>query len=277
MAEKRFSRDALTALRFIWNHPANRGRRARKLGEAALFQVRGRLLGRGTTAAIGERSKIVVYPRHGQAGLLYANPTEVPEINVWRRTLRAGDLFIDVGANVGAYTIWAIEAGAEVVAIEPDGWAVEQLAANLALNGYEATVLHAAASSEPGTVTMTTDLGVTNRIVTSTYDGPVERARAVTLDEVLGERTAAGVKVDVEGAEMMVVLGADRALRARRIRLLQCEWTGACEHFGERRENLAAHLRARGYDLFTPSEDGTLSALAHDGPQQPDVFARPRD
>jgi FkbM family methyltransferase len=40
-------------------------------------------------------------------------------MQVWRQALRGGGLFLDVGANVGAYTIWAAECGAEVIALEP--------------------------------------------------------------------------------------------------------------------------------------------------------------
>jgi len=262
--------EALEAARFIWNHPANTGKRARKLAEALMFQARGRLFGRPTIARIGTRSRISVHPGYGQAGLVYANPPEWLELAVWRRTWQPGDLFVDVGANVGAYTIWAIEAGCEVIAIEPNDWAVAQLKANLALNGETAEVIHAAVADRPGSVRMTTGLGVLNRILS---EGGQE-VRAVTLDDVIGDRQAM-VKVDVEGAEMLVVEGAVRALTDRRIKLMQLEWTGASEAFGVSREQIGARLRVLGYELMTPDEDGRLVPVEHEGPQQPDVFARP--
>ena len=264
------------AVRFIWTHPANRGKRARKLLEALAFQARGRLLGKPTIAHIGTRSRIVVHPGHGQAGLLYANPTEVPEIAVWRRTLKPGDLFVDVGANVGAYTIWAIELGADVIAIEPNAWAVGRLEENLALNGYRADVRRAALSDAPGTVRFTRDLGVLNHIVRGDSAHVTEEVPATTLDQVLGDRIAAGVKIDVEGAELLVLRGAERALRERRIGLIQLEWLGSAERTsGEGRDAVADLLETLGYSLWTPADDGTLSPAAHTGPQQPDLFAKP--
>jgi FkbM family methyltransferase len=270
-------RKAVEAARFIWTHPSNRGQRARKLAQALVFQVRGRVFGRPTVARVGERSRVLIHPGRGQAGLLYANPPELPEINVWRRHLRRSPgLFLDIGANVGAYTLWAIEAGCEVIAVEPDGWAAEQLLANLALNGYQATVISAAIADKPGSVRMTTDRGVTNRIVEEGYAGATEVVRAMTIDEILGGRTAVGAKVDVEGAEMSVVLGAARALAEKRIHLMQLEWTSASDTFGIRREDIAAALDVHGYELLRPTIDGELEPPAHVGPQQPDLFARPR-
>ena len=49
---------------------------------------------------------------------------------------RRGDLFVDVGANVGSYSIWATELGAEVIALEPAEDTFALLEENAALNGY---------------------------------------------------------------------------------------------------------------------------------------------
>jgi hypothetical protein len=46
----------------------------------------------------------------------------------------------------------------------------------------------------------------------------------ITIDTLLGERTAAGIKVDVEGFEIEVLRGCHRALSTRRIMLIQLEW-----------------------------------------------------
>lgn len=186
-------------------------------------------------------------------------------------------IFLDIGANVGAYTLWAIEAGCEVIAAEPNAWALEQLRANLTLNGYHATVLQAAVTDAPGTARVTADLGVTNRLALEEDDDErLDVVQATTIDELLGDRTAHGVKVDVEGAELAVVRGAHRALSERRILLMQLEWTTASERFGVAREQIAELLDAHGYELLTPTPSGELIPVEHVGPQQPDLFGRPR-
>ena len=51
----------------------------------------------------------------------------------------------DVGANVGTYTIWAAECGAEVIALEPAADTFGLLLENVALNGYQVEAIQAAA------------------------------------------------------------------------------------------------------------------------------------
>jgi FkbM family methyltransferase len=58
----------------------------------------------------------------------------------WRRILKPGDLFVDVGANVGAYTLWAIDCEARVIAVEPNAETAERLRRNIALNSFEVEV-----------------------------------------------------------------------------------------------------------------------------------------
>src|SRR5215203_2592064 len=99
--------DAYKVLRYVWRHPANRHARWRGVGRAVAFQVRGRL-GRPTLATIGSRSRMWVELHHaGASKVLYSNPPDWPEMLAWQRLLSPGDLFVDVGSNVGAYALWA--------------------------------------------------------------------------------------------------------------------------------------------------------------------------
>lgn len=266
-----------TALAFIWRHPANRGKRLRKIAEALAFQFRGRVLHRPTVARIGERSRIIVSPGEGQAGLVYANPVEWPEMACWRRYLGEGDLFVDVGANVGSYTLWAIELGCRVIAVEPDDAARAALQRNLGLNGYTAEVVAAALSDRAGRVPFTQGLGVLNRIDAAGAASSRD-VEARTLDDILGDRTAAGVKVDVEGAELLVLRGATRALSEGRIALMQLEWNPSSDlYFSHGRGEVVELLRRYGYETFRPDAEGMLSPIEAGGPGI-DVFAcRPSD
>jgi len=153
-------------LRFIWTHPGNRSRRFRKLAEAVRFQVRGRVLGKPSRARLGDRSWIWAHLHvYNSSKVVYANPPDWPEMLVWQRVLGPDDLFIDVGANIGIYTILAAERGAEVIAVEPNAQALARLRANLALNGYRAELVQAALSREPGRMRVTRHLDMGNHLL----------------------------------------------------------------------------------------------------------------
>lgn len=266
-------RDSLVVIRYVWTHPSNSGHRMRAVARALAFQLRGRAFGRPSRIPCGERSVIEISPAQGASGLAYANPLEAPEIAVWRKHLKPGDLFIDVGAHIGSYTLWAIEQGAAVISVEPDPGAAAALRRNLQINSYAADVIEAAVADIEGEVPYTVGLGVLNHIVPE--GGPDTRpVPATTLDSIIGSRTAAGVKIDVEGAEALVLRGASRALAEGRIELIQMEWNPqSFQNFGASRDEIAGMLSAAGFELCRPDIEGNLIPIQHLAPG-PDVFAR---
>jgi FkbM family methyltransferase len=259
-------------VRYIWEHPSNDGRRLRALRRAAFYQVSSRLLGRRVVAPLGQRSRLWVHlHRTAASKVLYANPPDRPEMLTWRRALAGGGLFIDVGANVGTYTLWAAEHGAEVIALEPAADTFALLTENITLNGYPVTALQVAAGDHCGTARFTAGLDAGNSLAA---DGSAV-ATLVTIDSLIGDRSAAGMKVDVEGFELDVLRGADRALAEHRIGLIQLEWNHASlSARGTDRRPIARLLAGHGYRLFRPDPTGRLAPVA-DLDFGADVFAIP--
>ncbi|HEX4093109.1 MAG TPA: FkbM family methyltransferase [Trebonia sp.] len=259
-------------VRYVWGHPANAGHRVRALLRAARYQARARFLGRRSIARIGQRSLIWV-DRHRTAAsmALYANPPDLPEMLAWRRALRRGDLFLDVGANVGTYTLWAAELGAEVIALEPAADTIRLLEENIALNGYPVTTVQAAAGDRCATARFTAGLDAGNSLAP---DGPV-LTDLVTVDSLIGDRAVAGMKVDVEGFEIDVLRGAAAALAERRIGLIQLEWNSmSTVAVNADRRPVADLLAGYGYQLYRPDATGRLMPVTGHG-FGADVFARP--
>ena len=183
-------------------------------------------------------------------------------MRVWQRWLRPGDLFVDVGANVGTYSIIAAELGANVIACEPDPDTFDLLAENAALNDYRLDLHRVALSDRTGVAAFTVGLDSMNRL---TECGAREVPTAI-FDDVLGQRPARGVKVDVEGAESAALRGATRALEARRI--LQLEWGG------DRSEEVGL-LREAGYRLLRSDDEGNLRPTSAIDESLGEVFATP--
>ncbi len=207
--------------------------------------------------------------------VVYANPPS-EELMVWQRNLRTGDCFIDIGAAVGVYSIFALEQGAKVIAFEPNDRAADIYEENMRLNGYSPDFRREAVSNEEGTSEMTFDLDVANHLVYSLDERTkdVRTVRTTTLDEVIGDAKDVCVKLDTEGMERLVLEGAERALAEQRIRLMQLEWNYASmKVLGETRELLAKLLLDAGYVLMRPNGEGDLTRPVKSFGYGPDVFA----
>jgi FkbM family methyltransferase len=272
-------RPAPQVIRFIWTHPANKHRRFRQLARAVSFQLRARLFHRRVEAPLGAHGRIWVDLHRTAASMaLYANPPNWPQMAVWQRHLRAGDLFLDVGANVGTYTVLAADLGAVVLAVEAASDTAELLRENIALNGFtDVAVVEAAAGASVGRIRFTEGLDSLNRIDAT---GPIE-VDQVTLGSLIGDRHVAGLKVDVEGFELDILKGATQALAEHRIDLLQLEWvtvsdwdTVALDYSGAGREPLVDLLATYDYELLYALGDGGLTR-AHPSEDFSDVFAAP--
>jgi FkbM family methyltransferase len=259
-------------IHFIWTHPANEGAQARALLRAGSYQFQARVLGRRMLARLGDRSRIWADLRRTAAWkAVYANPPDYPEMLVWQQVLGPGDLFVDVGANIGCYAVLAAELGAEVIAVEPAADTFALLRENIALNGYEIRAVQAAAGARAGTARFTSGLDCANQFSPA---GQAETA-LVTVDSLLGGRAAAGMKIDVEGFELEVLRGCAQALAAHRIALIQLEWNATSQAaLGTDRTPVADLLEGHGYLLCRPDAQGHLVPLTETG-FGADVFAVP--
>ncbi|MGB0760940.1 MAG: FkbM family methyltransferase [Rubripirellula sp.] len=127
--------------------------------------------------------------------------------------LRNNDLFVDVGANVGTYTVLASAVvGAEVIAFEPVPSTYVELQLNIALNGVGERV-HAhnvGLADREGQLVMTVDQGARNQIIANPagFNGAeLQDVPISTLDvKVAGGRPTL-LKIDVEGYETQVLDG----------------------------------------------------------------------
>jgi len=245
----------------IWRHPANHGVRIRRLVRYGWFQFSGRVLRRRGIVRIGASHRLWAEVHEFSASrVAIANPPDWAEMMVWKRFLKPGLVFLDVGANVGIYTLWALDCGSDVMAVEPHPQSIKRLRENLALNGCAVDVVAAAVGERPSTMFLTTELGGANHIVDVPGLEEVVRVDVTTIDLATEGRRIDGVKIDIEGAEHRALLGAERVLREAA--LIQVEWNGKSQmNFGETREPVARILRDAGYALGRATSDGRVRRI----------------
>ncbi|KNE79642.1 MULTISPECIES: FkbM family methyltransferase [Streptomyces] len=187
-----------------------------------------------------------------------------PHMTHWlRRRLRPGDTFVDVGANIGYYSVLAsqlVGLGGRVVAIEASEQFHQRLLQNVRLNGcanVRAMNIAVSGSREVLRFVLASSKNMgANSIVP--YDGPAESTfeiEALPLAEVLSAEeieTARVIKIDVEGAEGGVVRGLAPVLgRLRADAEVTVEVApDRMRQLGESLEELLDTMQAHGFHTY---------------------------
>ncbi|MFF4474804.1 FkbM family methyltransferase [Streptomyces sp. NPDC001599] len=215
-----------------------------------------------------------------------------PHLTAWlRRRLRPGDAFVDVGANIGVFSVLAARLVGDtgrVVAIEASPDVHRRLVENARLNALgNIRALNAAVSDRTRTLTFalasSRNTGA-NSIVP--YDGPVEssfRTEARPLPELLDTAeiaTARVIKIDVEGAEGSVVRGLAPMLGALRP---DAEITvevapERMARLGDRVDDLLAVMRDAGFHVYRLANDyapGSYPPALSGSPRAPERLRGP--
>ena len=233
-------------------------RSERKLGKRLLVdRLLKRLLPappRGFEAELPGGGRVFLHYRE-DIGLvtLLGGGFEQAELEAAREHARAGSTAIDVGANVGVFTVVlarAVGTGGRVLAYEPSAENACRLQENVHLNGLDnVEVRGKALGDEPGELELRlgTDPGFHSTAAVDEGRAAGESLRVVTttLDEeweAAGRPPVSFVKIDTEGAEEGVVLGGRDLLREERPVLL----------VEVRDERVLALLRGLRYDDVRP-------------------------
>ena len=159
----------------------------------------------------------------GATGNIYFGLHEFADMAIVLHLLRAGDLMLDIGANVGSYTVLAAKvAGARVEAFEPASETRPKLLANIAANGIGALVnVHdCALGDRDGEIQFSVGLDCINRVGAPGASTAVPLRR---LDGVAAEFDPVMIKIDVEGYEPQLFAGADETLAKLTLRLIETE------------------------------------------------------
>ena len=161
-----------------------------------------------------------------QQSIYFLGYVEFRETKLIKHLLRPGDVFVDVGANIGWYTIlgaYLVGSKGKVIACEPSSKIYEHLSKNVEINSLKNVRLEKIALSNQngkaildGFTEANLGLGTiiqTNQILTDSAE-EIETKRYDDYFPNELERVRL-LKIDVEGAEMMVLQGMRESLEAK--------------------------------------------------------------
>jgi FkbM family methyltransferase len=166
-----------------------------------------------------------------------------------RAHLKPGQLFCDMGANIGYFSLLAAHMKAKVVCFEPQPRCARAIEQNFSLNGFRMPALHQMAlSDQDGELTLYLEGdGNTGAASLRVRDGQTITVPTRRLDDVLDEQPAV-IKIDVEGAEVRALSGASRILTGPNRPIVICEVSEfSLKQLGSSKDELFALMTSHGY------------------------------
>lgn len=207
-----------STLQFIVKHPLNKQQKLHAIKNWFKWQIGSRLVPGPVAVPFVNNAKLLVYPgMTGATGNIYTGLHEFEEMSFLLHLLRNKDLFIDVGANIGSYTVLASAVvGAKSISIEPIPSTYMNLIQNININGIQdlVTPLNIGVGSEEGNLRFTTNMDTMNRVVSRSEvsSHSTITVHVIPLDSIINDLYPKLIKIDVEGFETRVIEGAGKIL-----------------------------------------------------------------
>jgi FkbM family methyltransferase len=276
-------KDSLSVMRTMYAHPYNRRKPMFALYRLARWQLHKRWGKGGKAYRYWGTRDIVCYPDSRESmWLIYNYYMDWDEFHFIQRYVRADSIVLDVGANIGIYTLWLsqfVKDEGRVIAFEPDPKNYERCAENLRRNRLDTVRLEQVAlSNECGTLQFSVGQDTENHLLPAdAVSASSISVEATTLDEYCRRNGIASIdfmKIDVEGAELMVFQGAATVLGGSRIGVIQLELNDALEKYGIQRSDVVQLLEGHGYGLYSYDAAGNgLTPIQHGTNTPQNVYA----
>lgn len=174
---------------------------------------------------IGETRLVLQRGMTGGTGNVYCGLHEFADMVFLLHFLRENDLFLDVGANIGSYTVLASGyCRAKTLAFEPDPEAAIAFKKNVIANDMQnlVTLYQLALGTKKCDVHFTVGRDATNQVVKTAgaYTRLVPQER---LDDIVGFASPTFMKLDIEGYEDDAIQGAGAVLGKTSLQAISLE------------------------------------------------------
>lgn len=195
------------------------------------------------------------------------------ETELFARCIRESMTVVDVGANVGYYSLLAarrVGNSGRVFAIEANPAMYSMLLQNIAVNDYQKIIpVHRCVSNLSGQARFRI-----NRVVAGESGmlprGEAEREDTITLDtgtldDLLPDGAADVLKMDIEGAEGLALMGASRLLRNCRPQIFMEFVPALLTKMGTPPADVLEIIKQHGYSIYLINEKSRkLQTIVHE-------------
>jgi FkbM family methyltransferase len=242
----------LNALRHVWRHPLNAEARLSGIGRFVRWQIATRLLpGAAVAVPFTDRARLLVSSgMYGATQNIYCGLNDFEDMSFVLHYLRENDIFLDVGANVGTYTVLASAAArARSYAFEPSPAAIQSLHGNVALNHIadRVNIEPYAIGRAAGSVTFATGGASAMHHIGGDESG--SRIEMRTIDSY--HLSPAIMKIDVEGYEAEVLAGAIETASRPELVAIITENSDDSGKYGDGIQSVSSFMSQHGFTAVT--------------------------
>lgn len=182
------------------------------------------------------------------------------QTKLFRENIKKGMTVVDVGAHIGYYTLLAaklVGSKGKVFAFEPNKDRFQLLLKNVKINGFKNIVcINKAVVDKSGQMELLI-----------LYDNTKDITQTVSLDDFFKNRSEEIdlIKIDTDGADVLVVKGAQNLVRKNHhIAILTELWPAGLKRFGSSLGSYLKLLNSLGFKLFQINEaDQTMEKIVN--------------
>ena len=245
----------LTPINFIINHPLTKNQVISGLYRFISWQLKSRISNKILKIKwINNIHLLASKGMHGATGCIYVGLPEFEDMSFLLHYLREDDLFIDIGSNIGVFSLLAAGVNNTTsIAVEPIPSTFSSLTNNIEVNNLNSKIsaLNIGLSKEKSQLFFTNDGDTTNHVVEKESD-KTSSVNVDTLDNIISDKILVStlIKIDVEGFEYNVLKGAKNTLSNTNLDAVIIELNGCSNRFGFSDEMVDKELTSFGFEKF---------------------------
>lgn len=208
---------------------------------------------------------------------------EMEELIFLKSKFRSDDVFIDIGANIGVYTVLASKYVNKVIAFEPINKNIALIQLSLINSNSENTMIYQNIVSDHDTnlqfmevgqsglsLAISEDKEKVKKYIKNNYgedQTKINEYKCITIDSLNLIRVDI-MKIDIEGFELKAIVGAIETLKRCRPRLIMLEIVERVMMLnGDKPENLIALLKNLGYSPKILSRESLIDYVNQNIPR----------
>lgn len=261
----------------ILNHPLNRKQKVKAAGRVLWWKANQLFFHLPAVVTLhNTKMQLICTPESSYGSLVvYCNLPEYREMIFLQKTLKSNSIFVDIGANVGAYTILAaaIITKGKIYSFEPMSSVLGTLYQNIRINNLEdrVKVIKKVASDKTGY-----ERFVSHNISEYSHISIDKTSKSALIPSTKLDDFFKGlkipfidaIKIDVEGAEWKVLKGFENYLKSGKVGRLIVELNRRNTLFKGDSNQIIEYLRKFKYTVYSINDKLALKKIDKVDPEQ---------